>query len=76
MKLRKPRQELTKMQTICEESNYKIQRIQQKYDTINKINMQRSKYIQDVPEKQLQNDYNVHKFKLKYLEQKQESAKI
>jgi len=45
MKLRKPRQELTKMQTICEESNYKIQRIQQKYDTINKINMQRSKYI-------------------------------
>lgn len=68
MKLRKPKQELTKMQTICEESNYKIQRIQQKYDTINKINMQRSKYIYDVPEKQLQNEFN------EYQKQKQKGV--
>ena len=53
---------------LCE---LNVQRIQRKYEEIEKWNRERSKNIWEIPESKLQNEYNVHKFKLKYLEQKQ-----
>ena len=63
------------MSNACIWGESNVQRIQRKYEEIDKRNKERLKTY-EMFQKKLQNDFNVHKFKLKYLEKKKRNRGV